>query len=462
MDRTGFLSLPLESRNATTPRAVCSRENGESGGKGTLTQEFEVPADKSYLCFAASAVRASGLKADARLDVLLLDSAGHVIPKLVREKFEWQRVESLLPPRDGFSREYHWKIGTLAGKKVRIEIRDLDDRPGCFIHCTGFQLQTAGEFELPEFGRHMAALSQAHQLFAVSRHDSKNFVSIGNTDDRYTEARLRECETMYALFFDHFRKKGFSLQEPRSKLMVAMFDSQAGFAAYMGTKMPPSITGIYHIPSNRFVVYDFGRNEALLAQKQKAERNGQKIGLQMDRVRYLDTVQRVAEDARTDTNISTNMHEVAHQLSFNSTMLNPEGDLPVWLSEGLACYCEATANGAWQGIGELNPPRAGTLRDVLRSHGNFFAIRDLTVDDRWIRDRGHTQRILTGYAQCWALFRMLMAEDPAAMIMFMQATNLERTPERRLSTFMSAFGKDLAALETRHKAYIQRVVQELK
>src|SRR5262249_44019053 len=129
-----------------------------------------------------------------------------------------------------------------------------------------------------------------------------------------------------------------TLREPQAKLMVAMFDSQAGFNAYLGRKESPLIIGMYHTLSNRFVVYDYGQNELHLLMKSQAERLAQQINSHLDRQRFVGAVQRQAHDSRTGANISTVMHEVAHQLSFNCGMLNREGDVPFWLAEGLACY----------------------------------------------------------------------------------------------------------------------------
>src|SRR5262249_45777967 len=155
----------------------------------------------------------------------------------------------------------------------------------------------------------------------------------------------------YQLFLDHFRRKGFRLAEPTGKLHLAVLDSQAAFEAYLGFRVPPSLVGVYHKGTNRLVVYDYGWNQGFLARRNRAEQEARRVHSDLDRFRTVDTVNRRAEEFRTETNIAVIMHEVAHQLSFNTGMLNRDGDVPVWLAEGLACYCEPTVNGAWQGLG---------------------------------------------------------------------------------------------------------------
>ena len=73
----------------------------------------------------------------------------------------------------------------------------------------------------------------------------------------------------------------------------------------------------------------------------------------------LGTVSDGLYEMRADANVATIMHEAAHQMSFNTGMLNREGDQPLWLAEGLATYCEATELGHWKGIGRESGAGAG-------------------------------------------------------------------------------------------------------
>jgi hypothetical protein len=292
----------------------------------------------------------------------------------------------------------------------------------------------------------------------VTCYETNHFLALSNAEQNFTESRLRNCEVLYVLFSDHFRRKGFPFRVSAVKLMVAIFDNQTGFEAYLGRKTSPLITGIYHPDSNRLVMYDYGQNKDYLAKKEKAESDVKRLRSQLDRQRYLDTVHRHAQEIRAVANIGTIMHEVAHQLSYNCGMLNRDGDVPLWLAEGLACYCEATTNSTWQGIGEPNPERLATLAPVLRSHGKLHGLRDLLASDAWLTGKNDSQAILLGYAQSWALFRMLIEEQPQALRAYLTLIHPRQTAERRLADFQQAFGSDLARLERRHTDYIQHLV----
>src|SRR5262249_30700544 len=149
-----------------------------------------------------------------------------------------------------------------------------------------------------------------------------------------------DCETIHADFFRHFRRRGFDAREPAEKLMVAIFDTQKGFSAYAGVEMASAVTGLYHTPSNRLIVYDYGTNRDFLEGKRRGEELVRGSRSDLERERLSVHVSRHFRDRRDDTNVSAIMHEVAHQLSFNAGLLSRTGDTPAWLVEGLAVYCE--------------------------------------------------------------------------------------------------------------------------
>jgi hypothetical protein len=222
--------------------------------------------------------------------------------------------------------------------------------------------------------------------------------------------------------------------------------------------MSPLITGMYHPRTNRLVVYDFGSNEVFVAQKRNALARGRADGGRIDQKHYVETVSRQASEFRTGANIGTTMHEVAHQLSFNSGMLNREGDVPVWLAEGIACYCEATENGAWLGIGEPNPHRLTPLCGALRGEGQLVHLYDLIGLDSWVRAE-NSKTILNGYAQSWALFHFLIKERPRGLAKYLPLIYSRRTADHRLTDFRQVFGADPKRFELLYLNYLKKMVR---
>jgi hypothetical protein len=454
----GFYLTPASVNGPSLRFGVSSSDRGAKGHTGMIHLTLQVPDDAGVIRFKAHAVRGKDLEFDENLDVLLLAPGKRVIAKQVKTKDGWRPVGRLLASPNGQPREYLWQVSPYVGQTLRIVLVDQDKRPDCHLFCSGFRIVPAEEFETQEFGQYMLKLVRDHRLPPVARFESKHFIALSNADDNFTELRLNNCELLYDLFFDFFRRKGFRLHEPPAKLMVAIFESQYGFESYLGQRMPSAVTGIYHTTSNRLVVYDYGQNNDFVAQKKHNEAMARRIGSDLERRRQVATVNREAQEFRTEANIGTVMHEVAHQLSFNTGMLNRDGDVPFWLAEGLACYCEATQHGTWQGIGETNPERINPLINP----GRLIPLFDLITRDDWMQAKPNQPSALLVYAQSWALFHMLMTERPDQLRYYLSLIYLRKTPEHRLADFGQAFGSDLKRLELRYTEYVKELIERYR
>jgi hypothetical protein len=382
----------------------------------------------------------------------------NALSKKVRGPNGWEPVKNLLPTSEGTTREYMWPVSNYSGRPLRIALIDDDKRPGCHFYCSGFSILPADQVDSVEFSQFMIKLTKEHKLSPPARFDSKHFLALTNAPDEFACLRLNNCELIYDLFLEHFRRRGFRLQEPAGKLMLAIFDSQAGFEAYLGHKMPPTVTGIYHLESNRLIVYDYGTNEAYTAFKRSVREASRQIGSEMDRQRFVETENRRASEFRSGVNIGSVMHEVAHQLSFNTGMLNREGDVPIWLAEGLATYCEATDEMTWKGIGAPNPERLMPLAAVTLAKGKFIPLFDMVTSDGFLREPKDVSGVLLAYAQSWALFRMLMEDRPEQLRRYLNLIYSRRTGEHRIADFGQAFGSDMDRLDLRYNEYIKEIV----
>jgi hypothetical protein len=430
-------------------------------GKGRtalLHRTIRVPAGASLIRFTAAAVRPDDVDPDGTLDIVLEAAGREFLPRLIWERGAWSRSHRLLPGEKGKPREYAWNVEKHAGRVVRIALIDSDARPGCHVVCSGFEVVTRDEINDRAFAEAMQKLETRHTLRRMKRYTSDHFLAYSNANAGYTEYRLDNCETIHADFFKHFRKRGFAVAAPAEKMMVVLFDTQTGFEAYLGRSMPSAVTGIYHRTSNRLVVYDFATNRAFAEGTRRLAREAKRGSSDLDRERRSVSVRRYVHESSKDANISTIMHEVAHQLSFNGGLLNRDGDVPVWLAEGLAVYCESTVGGAWQGIGESNPQRAGVLAGPARGKGEFLSVRSLVENDDWLHKSRRVEQALLGYSQSWALFRMLMEQQPAKLSAYLKTIYARRTPDHRLTDFASAFGPDLAKLEKRYQGYMRSIV----
>jgi hypothetical protein len=433
---------------------VQSRGRGGKGPRALLHRTFVVPEGAGTLHFSAYATCA-----DDRLNVYLEAAERESVPKRVRTPNGFQKAPRLLSSEVGKPREYVFSIADRVGDTLRINIVDHLDKPGHFLWCSGFTIEPVDRFETREFANVMNSLARDHKLSPMETpFRSKHFVGIGNTDEKFLTDQLRRCELMYSLFLNHFTVKGFKLTPPPRRLMVALFDNPEGLEAYVGHPIGAFLAGVYHLPSNRLVVYDFGRNRTLIQNKERFEASVRKLH-DWQRAHLLGRMDRETGEVRTDINISTLMHETAHQMAFNSGMMNREGDLPLWLVEGIATYCEPTEGGHWKGIGETNRARLRPLRKGVKGELSFLRLQALVENDLWLRTPGVTaQQVLMGYSQSWALVKMLMDEQPASLQRYCTLIYSRRTSEHRLTDFAEVFGSDLAKLEKRHRDFIKRLV----
>lgn len=436
-------------------REASSADARNPARKGLLRYVFDVPHGTGRIRFHARAVLPPDCAADGKLDVLLLGAANRVVPRQIRTATGWASSRSLLTAAAGRSREYAWDVSAHGGQKVQIALVDQDDRPGCHVVCSGFRLERLDEQQRQEFAGAIQTLVQDGKIGPAARYESAHFTAWSNADPDFTVSRLRDCERLHDAFFRHFGGRGFALRPSPVRLMVVVFDSQAGFEAYLGRKMPANLVGVYHPPTNRLVIYDLERNRGIAEHRRKALAVGRRIPFDIDRVQYIGTIERQTRDYCKDANRATTMHEAAHQVSFNCGLLNRDGDVPLWLAEGLACYCEPSEKGAWQGIGAPNPERLAALAAQVSGRVRYVPLATLVGSEDWRKDGS---ALMPGYAQSWALFRFLMEERPAQLRSYLHLIHSRRVPEHRLTDFRQAFDPDLNRFERRFRQYLTELV----
>jgi hypothetical protein len=451
----GFYVTAVDPLGPGKDWGVCSSDGDTPGRKAMLRRVFTVPKGAGVIRFHAYAAHGVGCPPSDQLDVVLLAAGKRVIPKKVLKDDAWVSTAKLRGKYRGQPREYMWDITNYVGQQLQIVLIDQDERPGCHVFCGGFRHVSRDQYDYQEFAKFMLKLEYEHKLPPLQRFESKHFICLSNTEDEFTMMRLRNCELIYNLFLDHFYRRGFPVREPGYKMMVAAFDSQSGFEAHIGQRMPAGITGVYMKDSNRLVIYDINRNNFIVAKREHITNTSRHIFSDLDRMRYVETEGRKTRELANDVNISTTMHEVAHQLSFNCGLLNREGDVPLWLAEGLACYCESTRDGNWQGVGEPNPDRIDTLSQAMAGRFPLLKLETLIDSDLWMRDAASA---VAAYAESWALFRMLMEERPQEFRKYINRVYTRKSNGFRLADFQWAFGKDLQRFELRFQEYLRELV----
>ncbi len=210
--------------------------------------------------------------------------------------------------------------------------------------------------------------------FQVS--SSKEFQAIGDAPARFRADALDRCDRLAKVFRDHFTARGFEVKKPAGLLTLVTLKSPESFAAYTGRPLETALGGHYDLETNELVMFDLRQDDAK--------------GLA----------------SPIEANNLVLIHEATHLLCFNSGVLSRETDVPLALSEGLACYGET-----WRPKGKnVNFGSAASLRDQVfpsaKAEGlSWIPIDRLIADDQWFANPS-TQQL--AYAESWLLIFNMM------------------------------------------------------
>jgi hypothetical protein len=102
--------------------------------------------------------------------------------------------------------------------------------------------------------------------------------------------------------------------------------------------------------------------------------------------------------------------------------------------------------------------RVEMLAIQMRNKGQFFSLKSLIESDDWLRRSATSGQAALGYAQSWALYRLLMEERPAELRRYLDLIRTRRTPDGRLDDFVAAFGS-FSKMDARYKEYVNEIVE---
>jgi hypothetical protein len=251
-------------------------------------------------------------------------------------------------------------------------------------------------------------------LDPVQEAQSKRFLIVGDAPQTLVRAASKLCEALADDYFDHFRKRGFTFHEPAARLVVIILSGPDSYAKFLGIPVEHAVGGQFDVATNRLVMFD---------QRAQAEPSP------------------LAERANTFALV----HEVTHQLTFNSGLLNPSSQVPKLISEGLATYAETRRPDAKARIGAVNQPR---LADLGKGP-DWIPLPDLLASDAAFDDPSRSQR---AYAAAWLCIFTLMNDPKLRPGLIAYLDRLREGPAAdRVKTATETLG-DLSELEAAMRA----------
>jgi hypothetical protein len=210
---------------------------------------------------------------------------------------------------------------------------------------------------------------------------SKNYLVVGNADEVFLRLILRDCEAVSAAYLDHFRAKGFDVSRPARLLTVVALAGYKSFLTYLKTTMNPDSpalrpdpvsvhNGVYRKRTNRLIIF---------------------------------------KQATGNTTLSVLCHELTHQLTYNTGLLDARSDVPLCINEGLGTYGEARRLNVPPAPGQRNSERLENLARAQRQpRVAWIKVADLLADDGILRGESGNYREVLAYSESWLLVYFLL------------------------------------------------------
>lgn len=323
----------------------------------------------------------------------------------------------------------------------------VEDETGTYWNITPDQLQSR-----EDLGRAFALLDAAslgealrselgEQFHAVA---TLHYVLCSDADPEFTGWVGKLFERLLRAFLREWRNSDLNLQEPAAPLAAIIFATQQDYAEFATRDAGPHLAaapGYYSIRTNRIVLYDLAA---------AAPANGARPDADINR-----------RAAAAPGNVSTIVHEATHQIAFNCGLHVRYADNPLWLTEGLAMYCETPdlhSGSGWTTIGRLNQPRLRDYRAFADARRETDSLTRLIQDDSRFRDPEHAPG---AYAESWALTWFLIRtrrdDYEAYLRRLAEKPRLQwDSTDDRLAEFEQVFG-DLPELDAEFQRYLSRI-----
>lgn len=273
-----------------------------------------------------------------------------------------------------------------------------------------------------------ANLLQRHgSTFAI--HETDHFLLCSDASDIYTVYCGKLLESVLTKYQAFFRESAVTLNSPATKLQVVIFRNPTTFSEHARQQHPETdfsdVPGYYSIRDNQMLV----------------------TAVSGDRLfrRESDLVRELKKNRRQ---VETLVHEVIHQLAFNTGLQVRYAANPMWLSEGFAVYFEGTSGSgplAWNRPGETSRTHLPTLKRLQRNQPFPIALESLLGSDSAFQ---MADQAAFAYAEAWALTHYLIVRKREAfdrlLISYQQARPLSPiSSEQQIERFEQATGLSL-------------------
>ena len=272
---------------------------------------------------------------------------------------------------------------------------------------------------------------------------TKHFVVCSTAGRVYAEWCGSLFERLHDAFQNYWKEAGLDLREPEFPLGAVVLKDRTEFAEFATKHDRPDAAqapGYFSEPTNRIILFDLTAGPNSTPAKTAGD------------------IRRKLESS--SFNVATMIHEVTHQLAFNSGMHTRYADNPRWLTEGMAMFFEVPdldSRSGWKTIGRTNAPRLKDFRETVRAPREFLPLADLIRSDSSFLKADQAR---AAYSESWGLTFFLLKTRRDDAVVYLKSIQrkprlIADSPDDRLREFQSTFG-ELDAFEREWKRWISR------
>jgi hypothetical protein len=206
------------------------------------------------------------------------------------------------------------------------------------------------------------------------------------------------------------------VKKPEHKLEIYFFATNEEYRKYMALTLGdiiPSAIGFYVRDENRSAFFDLADEPGIAAMKRQLAEPG--VDFRQKRL-ITNRMNRWSDHY----NYTVIQHECAHHIHFNTGVFPKRGDMPRWMTEGLACMFETPPSDAGGSLGSVNHSRLNRFRQIYdwepRRGTDYRRLGDLRlfiVDDSQFQGE-------PSYALGWAIHQYLWKAHRPKYAQYMQ------------------------------------------
>lgn len=240
----------------------------------------------------------------------------------------------------------------------------------------------------------------------------RRFVAIGTAKSDFLRQVLHTAEETSVAYQRYFEGLRLPVKFADGRLPVIVLANAGQYSKLLGEKKARNEGGHFDLEENFTVTFDQrGRSRSTRSDLERANQ----VSL---------------------------IHEITHQISFNTGLLNIRSDVPMIVSEGLATLAEPGGSALIAGFGEVNVPRVGVMNQILKKNRKaWIPLKDLIMEDPFFDDPDDAT-VQMAYAQAWLFWDTLIAGSKTRekLLPYLQRIDRRLKPDYRLDDLTAVMG----------------------